>query len=159
MQNDGDERTLPLKAGPTLRKRAHVQEYLLKELISQEFLPARRLSSSSGHLRYHASCSFLATASKKERRKRWPTCFCGESCPVVPLSSALTEYAPAIAFAINSRVAAGQGHNPELAYSRFRRGRRGTRRTYETAGRCRNCGSFGTAASRSLTTCGNCGAA
>ena len=134
------------------------REYLLKELISQEFLPAHGFPLHVATFDTMHLALFRRSIEKKNAGKRWPTCFCGESCPVVPFPSALTEYAPGNSVAINGLVYEVKGHNPELAYSRFRRGRRGTAEHTKPL-EVPELRQFRHGGQPFPTTCSNCGAA
>lgn len=158
MQNDGDEKNAAAKKAVTLRKERMSREYLLKELISQEFLPAHGFPLHVATFDTMHLALFLAQHRKKERREEMANLFLRRELPSRSLSSALTEYAPGNSVAINGLVYESRGitlnwHIPasEEAAAELQ--------NIRNRWRCRNCGSFGTAASRSLTTCSNCGAA
>ncbi len=163
MQNDGDEeeRFAAAKRPLLSAKSACPGSTCSRNLSRRNFLPAHGFSSSCGHLRYRMHLAlFRRSIEKKNAGKRWPTCFCGESCPVVPFPSALTEYAPGNSVAvINGLVYESRGIT--LNWHTFPLPKRPPRncRTYETAGGAGTAAVSATAFQPFPTTCSNCGAA
>lgn len=158
MQSDGGKENSAAKKAVTLRKERMAKEYLLKELISQEFLPAHGFPLHVATFDTMYLSLFLEQQRrKKESRGEVDNLFLRRELPSRSLSSALTEYAPGNSVAINGLVYESRGitlnwHIPasEEAAAELQ--------NIRSRWRCRNCGSFGTAASRSLTACNNCGA-
>ena len=158
MQSDGDKENSAAKKAVTLRKERMAKEYLLKELISQEFLPAHGFPLHVATFDTMHLALFLAQQRrKKENKEETDNLFMRRELPSRSLSSALTEYAPGNSVAINGLVYESRGitlnwHIPasEKAAAELQ--------NIRSRWRCRNCGSFGTAVSRSLTACSNCGA-
>ena len=157
MQNDGEKENSAAKKALALRKQRMAKEYLLKELISLEFLPAHGFPL---HIATFDTMCFSAfkeqQRQKKETRDRADNLFMRRELPSRSLSSALIEYAPGNSVAINGLVYESRGitlnwHIPasEQAAAELQ--------NIRSRWRCHNCGSFGTAASRSLKVCSNCG--
>ena len=158
MQNDGDKEDSAAKKAVTLRKERMAKEYLLKELISQEFLPAHGFPLHVATFdTMHYALFREQKRRQKESREEPDNLFMRRELPSRSLSSALTEYAPGNSVAINGLVYESKGitlnwHIPASAEAAAEL------QNIRSRWRCRNCGSFGTAASRSLTACSNCGA-
>ena len=158
MQSDGGKENSAAKKAVNLSKERMAKEYLLKELISQEFLPAHGFPLHVATFDTMYLSLFLEQQRrKKESRGEVDNLFLRRELPSRSLSSALTEYAPGNSVAINGLVYESRGitlnwHIPasEEAAAELQ--------NIRSRWRCRNCGSFGTAASRSLTACSNCGA-
>lgn len=158
MQNNGDEKDSAAKKAVTLRKERMAREYLLKELISQEFLPAHGFPLHVATFdTMHYALFREQKRRQKESREEPDNLFMRRELPSRSLSSALTEYAPGNSVAINGLVYESKGitlnwHIPASAEAAAEL------QNIRSRWRCRHCGSFGTAASRSQTTCSNCGA-
>lgn len=158
MQSDGEKENSAAKRAVTLRKERMAREYLLKELISQEFLPAHGFPLHVATFDTMHLALFLAQQHrKKENKEEADNLFMRRELPSRSLSSALSEYAPGNSVALNGLIYESKGitlnwHIPasEEAVAELQ--------NIRSQWRCPSCGSFGTAANRSLTSCSNCGA-
>lgn len=155
---DSDPENSAARRAVSFRKERMAKEYLLKELISQEFLPAHGfpLHVVTFDTMY---CSLFKAQQRKEKREdkaNTDNIFLRRELPSRSLPSALTEYAPGNRVAINGLVYESKGitlnwHIPASAQAV------NELQNLRSCWRCNHCGSFGTAASRSLATCSNCG--
>ncbi|WP_294446925.1 DEAD/DEAH box helicase [uncultured Mailhella sp.] len=158
MQEEGIKENSASRKAVAIRKKRMTGEYLLKELISQEFLPAHGfpLHVATFDPMYCELLKKQKVWNRKDQRKM-DNLFLRRELPSRSLSSALTEYAPGNSVAINGLVYESKGitlnwHIPasEKAAAELQ--------NIRSRWKCKSCGSFGTAASHSLTACSNCGA-
>ena len=146
------------KKAVVLRKERMAREYLLKELISQEFLPAHGFPLHVATFDTMHLALFRAQQRKKlENRENADNMFLRRELPSRSLATALSEYAPGNSVAINGLVYESKGitlnwHIPASAEAAAEL------QNIRSRWRCRKCGNFGTAASRSLAMCTHCGA-
>lgn len=158
LQTDREQENAAAKKAVTLRKERMAREYLLKELISQEFLPAHGFPLHVATFdTMHNSLFKAQQYRKRENRGNTDNIFLRRELPSRSLPTALTEYAPGNSVAINGLVYESKGitlnwHIPasEQAAAELQ--------NIRTRWKCKNCGSFGTAASRAQKACSNCGA-
>lgn len=157
MQKDRDQENSAAMKAVTLRKSRMANEYLLKELISLEFLPAHGFPLHVATFDTMNLTHFRENRRKKDNKGEDNNLFLRRELPSRSLSSALTEYAPGNCVAINGLVYESNGitlnwHIPasEDAATELQ--------NIRSRWRCRKCGSFGTAANRSPVACSNCGA-
>ena len=157
MLSNTDQENSAARKAVVLRKERMAREYLLKELISQEFLPAHGFPLHVATFDTMHLALFLSQQRRKhESRENADNMFLRRELPSRSLATALTEYAPGNSVAINGLVYKSKGitlnwHIPasEEAAAELQ--------NIRSRWRCRKCGNFGTAASRCLTVCSDCG--
>ena len=158
MKSNGSPEDSAARKAVALRKERMAGEYLLKELISQEFLPAHGFPLHVATFDTMYLSLFLEGKNRRrDGRSDADNLFLRRELPSRSLPTALTEYAPGNSVAINGLVYESKGitlnwHIPASAEAAAEL------QNIRSRWKCRSCGSFGTAASRSLTECPDCGA-
>ncbi len=157
MLSDDNVENSAAKKAVAIRKKRMAGEYLLKELISQEFLPGHGFPLHVATFDFMHLALFLSQQRRRqEAGGNTDNMFMRRELPSRSLPSALTEYAPGNSVAINGLVYESKGitlnwHIPASAEAAAEL------QNIRNLWRCRKCGSFGTSASRSLTSCTHCG--